>query len=174
LTGLLWTSKVNLPLSLLDNNGGAGLWLSVNRCVQNGDMWERGWCSIQYCYTAVYGATGRQVRASQRSIIPRYYTVSPGNRSPVTMVTAIYSPATRTHHCAGQVHLSVDLFPATRFLPSPLQLPRHHSTWSSLPISLSFSPPPQTSTNSAITPPPRQPPVHTMYIYTYKVLCFIF
>lgn len=38
MTGLLSTSKVNLPLSLLDYNGAVGLWLSVNIGVQTGGV----------------------------------------------------------------------------------------------------------------------------------------
>jgi len=38
MTGLLSTSKVNLPLSLLGNNGAVGLWLSVNIGVRTGGL----------------------------------------------------------------------------------------------------------------------------------------
>lgn len=101
------------------------------------EWWRGGW------YTAAEACRGGRWGRRKGRSRPRYYTVSPGNRSPVTMVTAIYSPATRTHHVgAGQVHLSTDLPSATHPLShhrtaSPLQLSRHHSTWSSLPISLS-------------------------------------
>jgi len=184
----LSTSKVNLPLSLLDNNDAVGLWLSVNigvRTVYMGWYIQRWWyISIHikafhifiYIYIHTHRDTtlacewvkGGQVRASQRSIIPRYYTVSPGNQSPVTMVTAIYSPATRTHYGSGQVHSSADLFftrprERCRYRTSfPLQLSRDHSTWSSLPISLfSFH---HSSTRNNL--PSSLPRTHK-YIYIY-------